>query len=130
MTTALSLIHPNKSQFGANSVEFLGHLITTEGICPLVEKDAAIQGYPRPETTTQLRRFLGMINFYRRFLPNAVNSLQPLHNLLHGAKKKNSPLVWTDEADSAFQQALTLLSEVCCVTPNQMHQLLSLQTPR
>lgn len=87
-------------------MEFLGHLITSKSIYPLAEKVAAIREYPKPESTTQLRHFLGMIIFYRRFLPNAVDSLQPLHASLDGSKK-NSPLISIAEANTVFQQALT-----------------------
>ncbi|GFS92488.1 retrovirus-related Pol polyprotein from transposon opus [Trichonephila clavipes] len=74
---------------GAAQVEYLGFLITAEGSRPLPEKVQAILSYKPPETIHDLRTFLGMINFYRRYLKDAAKIQAPLHELLRGAKKKD-----------------------------------------
>ncbi|GFW39744.1 hypothetical protein TNCV_4522341 [Trichonephila clavipes] len=80
-------INVSKSVMGADQVEYLGFLITAEGSRPLPEK--AILNYKLPETIHDLRTFLGMINFYRRYLKDAAKTQAPLHELLKGAKKKD-----------------------------------------
>ena len=57
-------------------MEFLGQHVSTEGICPLEARVAAIKGHPRPATKSQLMSFLGMINFYRRYLRGAASILK------------------------------------------------------
>ena len=65
-------ISPLKCEFGAHSIEFLGHLINQDGIAPLPEKVAAMRLYETPTTAKELWRYLGMINFYRHFLPKSA----------------------------------------------------------
>ncbi|GFW50058.1 hypothetical protein TNCV_2316401 [Trichonephila clavipes] len=83
-------INVSKSVMGAAQVEYLGFLITAEGSRPLPEKVQAIINYKLPETIHDLRTFLGMINFYRRYLKDAAKTQAPLHELLRGAKKKTA----------------------------------------
>ncbi|XP_075990207.1 uncharacterized protein LOC142985849 [Anticarsia gemmatalis] len=65
-------INLEKCTFKATSIEFLGYQVTTEGIRPLENKVQAIIEYPKPKNVSELRKFLGMVNFYRRHLPKAV----------------------------------------------------------
>ncbi|GFX13176.1 hypothetical protein TNCV_2989401 [Trichonephila clavipes] len=83
-------INVSKSVMGAAQVEYLGFLITAEGSRPLPEKVQAIFNYKLPETIHDLRTFLGMINFYRRYLKDAAKTQAPLHELLKGAKRKTA----------------------------------------
>lgn len=82
-----------KCTFGVKEVEYLGHCITEEGIKPLEDKVEAINNYKKPSTIQELRRFLGVINFYRRFIKNAAQTQAPLHNYLVGAKKNDKRLL-------------------------------------
>ncbi|CAK9813145.1 Transposon Ty3-I Gag-Pol polyprotein [Anthophora plagiata] len=98
-------INVAKCIFAQNSVEYLGYKVNSKGIAPLEERVKAIQTYPKPETLNELRRFLGVIGFYRRFLPRAADWLAPLHKFLKGAKKKDKRLVcWDDESKEAFEE--------------------------
>ena len=81
-------INADKCVFGQNSLEFLGHLIDTNGIQPLSTKVETIQQISSLNSLRQLRHFLGMVNFYRRFIPNCANKLLPLTILLKAQKKK------------------------------------------
>jgi hypothetical protein len=92
-------INPDKCTFAASSVKFLGHLVSADGIQPLPQHLTAIQDFPPPTDVKQLQRFLGMINFYRRFLPGIAGTLQPLTNLLKGSPKL---LAWSSAAATAF----------------------------
>ena len=75
------ILNKDKCVFCSSKIEFLGHEVSKEGVRPLQGKVEAIRSFPQPKTTKQLRRFLGMINFYRRFVPNAARTLQPLEQL-------------------------------------------------
>ena len=83
-------INPGKCVFGASSLTFLGHIISPEGISPLPEKVKALQDLQPPTSLRQLRHFLGLLNYYRRFIPHCADFLSPLSDLLRNRKKKMS----------------------------------------
>lgn len=96
-------INPSKCVFGQSQVKFLGYTVTEHGIKPPEEKIRAITDYPKPTTIEQLRRFLGMINYYRESIPNAASTQAPLNVYLHNSKKKDkTQILWTEEASQAF----------------------------
>lgn len=98
-------INPSKCKFAQPSIEFLGHLVTSNGIKPLPTKVQAIVEFPLPKVAKELRRFLAMINFYRRFLPHAVYHQMPLVQLIPGNKKNDStPINWTKDTINHFTQ--------------------------
>ncbi|GFX08240.1 transposon Tf2-6 polyprotein [Trichonephila clavipes] len=110
-------INVSKSVMGAAQVEYLGFLITAEGSRPLPEKVQAILNYKLPETIHDLRTFLGMINFYRRYLKDAAKTQAPLHELLRGAKKKDRRKVhWTDDTRRSFEKCKTDIAEAALLS--------------
>ena len=83
------VIRKDKCVFGASAVDFLGHDISGDGIRPLASKVDAISKIPKPTTTVkQLREFLGMINYYHRFIHSATGILSPLYRLSSTEKQK------------------------------------------
>ncbi|CAB3374818.1 Hypothetical predicted protein [Cloeon dipterum] len=76
------VLNPRKCVLGAESIEFLGYRVDSKGITPLPERVAAIQEFPLPMTADKLARFLGMLNYYRRFVPKYAATLAPLNALL------------------------------------------------
>ena len=102
-----------KCEFAKEELEFLGHLVSEKGISPLPDKVEAVKNFPRPETYKQLRRFLGMINYYHRFIPMAAEILAPLNKLLEGYKKsnRNRLIVWDTGTENAFSEAKRGLAE-------------------
>ncbi|KAG8188735.1 hypothetical protein JTE90_023080 [Oedothorax gibbosus] len=62
----------SKCEFGVPELTFLGHLVTSQGLKPLPEKVDAVLQYKLPETIAALRKFLGLLNFYCRFVPKAA----------------------------------------------------------
>jgi hypothetical protein len=92
--------------FAVTSVKFLGHMVSESGIKPLPRHVTAIQEFPQPTDIKQLQQFLGLVNFYRRFLPSVAKTLKPLTDLLRGSPKR---LEWTQQADAAFAAAKTTL---------------------
>lgn len=103
------VINPTKCQFGTSSLEFLGHLVDSTGISPLTEKVQAIQDFPPPQSLTKLRKFLGLANFYRRFIPNCGTIMQPLTDLL-SSKVKNKPIQLTESQLTAFENIKSSLA--------------------
>ncbi|GBN20567.1 Transposon Ty3-I Gag-Pol polyprotein [Araneus ventricosus] len=106
------VLNRDKCLFAVENLSFLGHKIDKYGITPLPEKVEAISNFPRPKTIQDLRRFLGMLNFFRRFLPQAAQKQLPLQKMLGKCKKRDkTPLNWTDESDQAFQNCINDLKE-------------------
>ena len=95
----------NKCVFEVENVEYLGYMIDEEGIHPVEKAIEAIEKLPRPTSVTELKSFLGLINYYRPFLPNLAHVLAPLHKLL----QKDSEWLWTDIQDKAFLAAKSKL---------------------
>ena len=104
------VIKRTKCVLGVSSIEFLGHHVDAEGIVPLPEKVRAIRDFPRPSTVKGLQEFLGMLNFYHRFVPHVAEILVPLHAGLSGRKRLAS-LVWTPDMEDAFAAAKTALAD-------------------
>ena len=80
------------------AVEYLGHVITPDGLKPNPKQVSAIQHYPAPESVSQVRQFLGMTSYYRRFIDGFATMASPLHSLT-----KNATFIWTTECQNAFE---------------------------
>jgi hypothetical protein len=93
-------LQPDKCEFLRKEVNYLGHLITEEGCRPDPTKVTVIENFPRPENEKELKSFLGMIGYYRRFIPRFSKIAAPMHALL----KKGVKFEWTVEQENAFQQ--------------------------
>ena len=113
------LINPSKCEFGVDTLQFLGHHIDREGIRPLAEKVQAVWDFPLPSSHRKLRAFLGMVNFYRRFLPHAADLLHPLTLLLDDSKTGAKAVSWTDQAKEAFDAAKKALANATLLTHPQ-----------
>ena len=97
----------------------------SEGIRPLSEKVRAVEQFQQPKTVKSLERFLGMLNFYRRFLPNIAGVLRPLTDALTGAPKH---LTWTDRMTSSFREAKVRLARATLLFHPQSNAQLTLRT--
>ncbi len=86
-------------------LKFLATRFRRRGVAPTADHAAEIKNCPPPQDIKQLQRFLGMVNFYRRFLPNCAQVLKPLTDLLRGGAKT---LQLTATAQEAFQKAKCL----------------------
>ena len=95
------IINPQKCTFGAECLDFLGHHIDHRGITPLEDKVQAIRNFPQPPSNRKLCEFIGLVNFYHRFLPHCADLMHPLHALL-SSTTKTEQLPWTDDTIAAF----------------------------
>ncbi|CAH8622666.1 unnamed protein product [Dicrocoelium dendriticum] len=100
-------VNADKCIFQQPSIEFLGHRIDQHGIRPLEDRVSAIKDFPVPTTLAAIRRFSGMINYYRRFMARCADLLSPLTDLLRGRKNGNVELMpAATEAFTACKEAL------------------------
>ena len=109
-------INPNKCRFGISELDFIGYHIDKDGITPLPGKVQGVQKFPKPETACQLRRFIGMVNFYHRFIPHIAEIMEQLHTLIAATRTKSQVLNWTDRALCAFESTKETLAKVCLLS--------------
>ncbi|KAG5286473.1 hypothetical protein AALO_G00015230 [Alosa alosa] len=95
----------SKCEFMGKEVAFLGHKINASGLHPLTEKVDAIARAPEPKNVTELKAYLGLLNYYHRFLPKLSTLLAPLHALL----KKEGKWSWGSKQQKAFTESKALL---------------------
>lgn len=88
-----------KCSFASHSVQYLGHVIGCNLVKPLNDNLVSIRDFPIPQNKKNVRQFLGKINFFHKFIPNAANTLENFHKLLW----KNSPFIWTHECQETFK---------------------------
>ena len=94
-------------------MEYLGHVVDAEGLHATARKLEAIVQAPVPQNVQQLRSFLGLVNYYTKFIPNLVTVLNPLNVLL----KKDSRWNWSTDCAKAFQLAKDALTSSKSVGP-------------
>jgi len=115
-------LHPSKCHLFQREIRYLGHIVSASGVATDPEKIKAVQNWPAPTNIDELRRFLGFIGFYRRFIQDFAKIARPLHNLLGGpikkrrGKQKHKPqpvFHWGQTEQEAFEQ----LIHRCCTAP-------------
>lgn len=95
----------SKCSFAKNHATYLGHIIEKNSVRPLKDYLCAVRNFPVPETRTNVRQFLGKINYHHRFIPHMAQITDPLHNLL----RKNVRFDWSKECQDSFEKIKTLL---------------------
>lgn len=100
-------LKPSKCHFICREVEYLGHLITPHGILPNPRRIVAVREYPIPKSVKEVRQFLGIASYYRRFVQGFAKVAQPLHALT----QKGAVFSWTQSCQGAFNKLTNLLVE-------------------
>lgn len=98
-------LQPDKCEFMRQSCEYLGHIITKDGVKPNPRKIEAIKIMPRPQNAKHIKIFLGMVGYYRKFVKNFATIAKPLTQLL----KNVSVFLWSDAQQKAFQELKEVL---------------------
>ena len=102
------VIQRSKCVLGVKSLEFLGYHVDSTGIAPLPDRVAAIRATTPPTTVKELQRFLGMVGYYRRFIPKAALHLFHLFEALKGKPKT---LDWTPQCQQSFEATKEALAK-------------------
>ena len=116
-----------KCGFGASTLDFLGHQVSSKGVVPLPSKVDTIKDFPAPHSVKALQEFVGMINFYHRFLPSAARILCPLYQALSGKAQKRT-FEWTQEMMVSFNAAKAALAQATMLCHPQPAAKISLTT--
>lgn len=91
-------LHPDKCQFAMKF--FLGHIISKDGVEVDPEKTKVMDEFPRPKTQTQVRSFIGLANYYRKFIANFSKIAAPLNALM----SKDVKFCWSEDCEKAFDE--------------------------
>ena len=88
-------LNPKKCKFMSVEVEYLGHIVTPQGLKPNKKNLDAVKEFPIPTNVKHLRQYLGLTSHYRRLILNYAKIAQPLYNLT----KHGTPFVWTVDCE-------------------------------
>ena len=94
-----------KCNFLKKHIQYLGHIVLGKGITPMPEKLACIEKMPSPKTPKEVKQFLGLIGYYRKFVPRFSDLARPLNALT----RKNVPFDWTPVCQESFELLKTSL---------------------
>lgn len=104
-----------KCLFGVKELNFLSHCITEYGITPSQDRVECIKNFPIPKSIKQIQRFIGMVNYYHRFIPKLAELLAPIYSYLAQEaknKNKNKIVTWSEELDTIFQKTKNALVNI------------------
>ena len=122
------VLNRSKCEFFRSEVEFLGLMVTAGCVAPLPEQVSAVADFPQPTTIKELQAFLGVVNFYRRFIPAAAKILLPLTAVLKGGRKGAELLLWSPPMLDTFKAIKTALLQLVCLAFPRDNAELSLAT--
>lgn len=91
-------LNPVKCALFQTEVSYLGYVVSERGVATHPVKVQAVMNWPRPSNTHEVRSFIGLCSYYRRFVPAFALIAKPLHVLT----EKNANFKWTEECDQAF----------------------------
>ena len=100
-------LNPKKCALFQKEVQYLGHIVSAEGVAPDPAKIEAVKTWPRPSCVKDVKGFLGLASYYRRFIAGFADIAAPLHQYT----QKESPFVWSKEAEDAFDKLKAVLTE-------------------
>ena len=124
LTIAGLTVSEDKCKFCRPSLKYLGYVVDSQGLRVDIEKVDSILKVPSPKTMTEVRRFLGMASWYRRFVPNFSSTIAPLTRLL----KKDVKFNWTSDCEKAFTEIKNCLVSAPILTCPDFSREFVLQT--
>lgn len=117
------IINKDKSELCKDKVSVLGYEISKEGIKPSPEKLETIEQIGKPTTEAQLHTYVGVVNYFNRFIPGCSLILAPLYKLFTQKKKCRLAVQWTEEGERAFKLSKKALNEVCLTHPDYTKEI-------
>lgn len=115
------VINVEKCVFSQETVDFLGHRISKDGISPLPDRVRAVTEFKLPETVAELRRFLALMNVYKRFIRHATHVQLPLRKFIVGNKKNDKTRIVWDQVEKTPSK---VVSEHCKNRPSCIIRIL------
>ena len=95
-------LHPRKCHLLRHKITYLGHVVSAQGIAPDPDKTDRVNLWPIPHSAKEVQQFLGLANYYHRFIKDFASLAKPLHRLT----EKGREFTWTQESDQAFNTFL------------------------
>ncbi|TMC19484.1 MAG: hypothetical protein E6J34_15270 [Chloroflexi bacterium] len=106
----------SKCTFFTNSIEYLGHIVDGEGLRPNPRLVQALKDFPQPKTLKELQSFLGLANYYRKFIANFSHIALPLTDATRNNTQSNlRPIEWTQSMQTAFEKLKEALTSAPCL---------------
>ncbi|XP_064467809.1 uncharacterized protein LOC135378652 [Ornithodoros turicata] len=124
MQAAGLTVNPRKMQLATNRIDLLGFTVESGTVRPNEDKLKAILDYPRPQEVKSLQRFLGMIGFYRQFIPRCSDMTQPLTWLL----RKGARWSWGEAQENAFSALTEAIAQITCLYLPDLNRPFVMQT--
>lgn len=113
------VINQKKCSFHKRELSFLGYKISGKGIEPASDKVKVIQDWKVPSNVQEVRQFIGLAQYYRRFIPNFASIAAPITDLTRGTGSKTRSIIWTDNCEESFKiLKQKLSSSPVLLTPN------------
>jgi RNase H-like domain found in reverse transcriptase/Integrase zinc binding domain len=97
------LVKAKECKFGLSSIEYVGKVISSDGLSMSKAKIESVLNFPRPKGNTSLRALLGLANYFRGFVPEHSTIVAPLNRMVDQKGSQRSSVSWTDESIKAFQ---------------------------
>ncbi|RUS68488.1 hypothetical protein EGW08_023750 [Elysia chlorotica] len=116
-------LNRDKLELASNKITFMGHVISSDGIKTDPEKVRAIRDFPPPTCLTEVRRFLGMVQYLSRYIPHLTDDLHPIQNLT----KKDVPFLWSESQKNAFLAVKSKIVDSPCLAIYDPHKELTLE---
>lgn len=104
-------VNKDKCSFFQEEIEYLGYTLTKEGLKKTKDKVKAIVAAPQPSNVTEVRSFIGLVNYYHKFIPNAAEILSPIYELLRAGKK----FKWSWDCQQAFKKIKEIIASDICI---------------
>ena len=117
-------LKPEKCKLTRTEVDFFGYVVSENGVSTNPAKVSAVTQFPRPKDLKSLRAFLGLMSYYRRFIPCFSTVAHPLYNLT----RKDTPFQWSKECEAAFDKLRSLLTEAPVLAYPNFQQSFTLET--
>ncbi|XP_015967212.1 uncharacterized mitochondrial protein AtMg00860-like [Arachis duranensis] len=109
----------SKYEFWKEEVKFLGHVVSKGGIVVDPSKDEVVMEWERPTSVTEVRSFLGLVGYYRRFIHGFSQIALPMTKLT----RKETPFIWTSECEESFQTLKEKLTSTSILILPEPHEL-------
>ena len=119
------VLNNEKFVSSAAQVDYLGHVVDASWVRPLTAPGAAISDFFPPSTRGELQCFIGIVNYYCRFLPQVASTLKQLTDATRGPGSRSTQVQWSQHIETAFQKAKMTLSDIAVLAYLLPHTLLS-----